>query len=89
MQVLDFLMSSAGQAILMMIMLVIMIVLSLVVLKKFRDNTGDDVLRSDDLLLNFKEMRDQGDISEAEFRKLRTVLSDKPQQPLNDNGETG
>jgi uncharacterized membrane protein len=88
-QVLDFLMSSTGQVIIMTSLLAVMIVLSLLLLKRFRDNTGDDVPTPSEHLTNFQELHDQGDISDAEFRKLKTVLIDKFQQQLNDKGETG
>ena len=88
-QILDFLMSSTGQVVIMTSLLVIMIVLAVAVVKKFRDNTDDDVLTPSELFTNFQDLHDQGDISEAEFRKLKTVLGDKFRQQLNDKGETG
>ena len=41
-------------------------------------------------MTNFEELHNRGDISEAEFRKLKTVLHDKVQhEELNKDGETG
>ncbi len=86
---LDFLVSSTGQAILMTSLLVIIIILGVLVVARFRNFNDDDQPTASELLTNFQELHDEGDISEAEFRKLKTVLSDKLRHELNDTGETG
>ena len=53
-------------------------------LRRFRDRIGDDRQTASDLLTNFREMHHEGDISETEFRTIRTVLGHKLQQELRD-----
>jgi hypothetical protein len=44
------------------------------VVKYLRGATSKDDTSTGDLTLNFEEMRREGDISEAEFRTIQTVL---------------
>jgi hypothetical protein len=86
---LETLRTPTGQAILMTGVLAVMILVGVYVMTRFRDFADDDVPTTADHLTNFQELRDQGDISDVEFRKLRTVLDTKLQRELNDNGDTG
>ncbi len=40
-----------------------------------------------DLMANFRDLRAEGDLTEQEFRTIKTLLADKLQQELNDNGK--
>ncbi len=85
----EFLLSPTAQAILMGIILAVLIIVGFTTVRKFRNFDDDDRLTANQMLTNFRELRDEGDISDEEFRKLRTVLSEQVQQELNDNSETG
>jgi hypothetical protein len=45
------------------------------IVQKFRDQSGNDQLTPNELLTNFREMNMEGDIDDAEFRTIRTVLA--------------
>jgi len=85
----DFLFTPTGQAILMTLVLAILILVSVMVLGKLRNFTDEDRVDTSEMMTNLEELREQGDISEAEFRKLKSVLSEKLQRELNDNGDMG
>ena len=86
----DFLQSTKVQAVLMTALLAIMIVVGFYVVRRFRDFDGDDSPTANDLMTNFQDLRDRGDISEEEYRKLKTALGGKPQRKISsDDGETG
>lgn len=60
--------------------LALMVITAVVVVRRLRDSTvgaGNDMPH---LLTNFREMRLQGDISDAEFRTINSLLNAK-QQP--------
>jgi len=44
---------------------------------------------SSDLLTKFREMRHRGDLSDTEYRTIKTVLAEKLQGELNDIGDKG
>ena len=49
-------------------------------LRRYRDRIDEDEQGSNEWLHNFREMRAEGDISESEFRRVRTVLDENVQQ---------
>ena len=67
--------------------LLILLVVGYYLVMKFRDQSGEDRLTSNQLLTNFREMNEQGDISDTEFRQLKTVLGDQLTEELTDTGE--
>ena len=74
----------------MTVLLAVMLIVGVTVVLRFRNFTDDDKPTASDLLTNFEELHDRGDISQEEYRKLRTVLHEKMQHELlNDDGETG
>ena len=42
-----------------------------------------------DLLTNFQEMRHEGDISDADYRKIKSVLGEQLQRELKDGKDKG
>lgn len=56
---------------------------------RFRDSTGDDGLSASELLSNFREIHQQGDIDEAEYRKIKTALGAKLQQEIKTTENEG
>jgi len=73
----------------MTLVLAIMILLSVMVLGKLRNFADEDRVDTSKMMTNLEELREQGDISDEEFRKVKSVLSEKLQRELNDNGEMG
>ena len=86
---LDFLRTSAAQAVIWVTVLSVLLVVAYYVLQKFRDRTGDDRESANELMTNFREMHHEGDISDAEFRTIKTVLGPRIRSELKDKGDTG
>ncbi|MHB0955635.1 MAG: hypothetical protein ACYC6N_15470 [Pirellulaceae bacterium] len=80
----DFLDTPAVMAVLWVSVLLIMLAVAYYLLRRFRDRTDDDRQTASDLLTNFREMHQEGDISETEFRTIKTVLGRKLQDELKD-----
>ena len=52
--------------------------LTIYVMARWRDSNSQDVPLDDLLRKNFEEMRSGGDISDAEFRNITSLLEEKP-----------
>lgn len=78
-----------AQAVLWVTVLVFLLLVGTYAVKKFRDGIGEDGGGANELLTNFREMNREGDISDAEFRTIRTVLGNRLQTELKDSGDTG
>ena len=58
------------------------------VVKYIRGATSKDDTNASDLTLNFEEMRREGDISEAEFRTIQSVLGKTQSSGLSSDHRT-
>ena len=59
------------------------------VIPKLRDDALQNDRREEDWLANFRELRERGELSEAEFRTIRTTLAGQYRTRLKDSEETG
>lgn len=83
----EFLTTSTAKVLLWMSVLLVLVVVGYYLVRRFRDRTDEDQQTASDLLTNFREMHLEGDISEAEFRTIKTVLGRKLQDELKDAGK--
>lgn len=74
---LEFLSTPTAQAVLSVSFLMIMMAVAYYVLRSFHGRSGQDQQPSEEWLTNFEEMRQEGDITEAEFRTIKTVLNNQ------------
>ena len=65
----------------------IVILTSIYVVKKFRDRIDEGMPGPNEHMSFFREMYDEGDITETEFRTIKTVLSEQLEGALNDPDE--
>jgi hypothetical protein len=59
------------------------------IVSKFRGGEEEEQPQASELLTNFRELHEQGELSAQEFRKIKTLLAEKLQQELSDKGEPG
>jgi uncharacterized membrane protein len=69
--------------------LLMLIVLAAIVVTKLRDNATRNRQAANDLLSNFQEMRQEGDISDAEFRNIKSVLGNQLGSHVKSGKKTG
>ena len=69
--------------------LLLMIVLATMVVRKLRDSATQNRQAASDLLSNFREMRQEGDISDAEFRNIKSVLGNQLGSHVKSGKKTG
>lgn len=78
----DFLETQAAQLIIWLAVLAMLTVLAVYVVRSWRESSGDDQISVNDLLSNYREMHSRGEISDEEFRTIKTALKEKLQQEL-------
>jgi len=57
------------------------------VIKKIRADSVQQEPTASELIAKFREMHSQGELSDAEFRTIKTTLAVKLQEELKDNGQ--
>ena len=81
----DFAGSSAIQsAVVRATILLVVSIIGFYIVQRVRD-VADDTETTGDLLSKFREMEHQGDLSETEFRTIKTVLAARMQAKSNDD----
>jgi uncharacterized membrane protein len=85
----EFLTTTTAKAVLWVGVLMVMLAMGYYLVRRFRDRIDDDRQSASDLLTNFREMHHEGDISETEFRTIKTVLGRKLQGELKDSSSDG
>ncbi len=79
---------AAFQVIPAFLALVVLVILSFKLLVKLRDFSKDSSATPQDLVANFEEMRLEGDLSDAEFRRIQSVLGKKQASETTDASPT-
>jgi hypothetical protein len=85
--VLEFFSTTAGQLTLGLFILAMLATVGLLVVRKLRDQTVGSRQTANELLTNFQEMNQQGEFSDAEFRKIKSVLGNQLQRDVK-SGKT-
>lgn len=57
------------------------------IVSKFRGGADDDQLSASELLSNFRDLFDQGKLSDQEFRNIKTLLKDQLDKELSSSGQ--
>ena len=79
---LKFLTTTEAQAVLYVSALLVLMTLGYYIVLRFRDRTDEDQLKANELLTNFREIHQQGDINDTEYRTIKTTLGAKLQDEL-------
>ena len=59
------------------------------IMARFRGGAGSDQPAASELLSKFRDLHERGELSDKEFRNIKTLLAEKLQQELKDNAEKG
>lgn len=77
------------QAILGLGVLVGLVVAGVLTVQIFRGRVAEKGTTANELLTNFQEMRSRGDIDDADFRKIKSVLGAELHRELKDDKDKG
>ncbi|HAY80950.1 MAG TPA: hypothetical protein DCY79_14180 [Planctomycetaceae bacterium] len=80
---LEVLTTPSGKAVIWVTVFLIISVIGWFVVLRFRDISGDDNPTASELLTNFRELHQEGDISEQEYRTIKTALRPDIERELN------
>ena len=61
----------------------------LAVARRFRDRSAKDRLDPNELLSKFRDLYEQGGLSDEEFRTIKAKLADELKAELKDNSKAG
>ena len=67
----------------------IVIALAAYVIGKIRAEPAQNEPEASDLISKFRDLHSRGELSDAEFRTIKTTLAGRLEEELKDNGETG
>jgi hypothetical protein len=73
-----------AQLILGLAMLLGLLIVAVLLVQRFRGGKVDKGRTASDLLSNFEEMRSRGDIDDADYRKIKSVLGAELHSELKD-----
>jgi len=85
----DFLKNPITQCVLLMAVLAVMLAVSYWGLRRFRDYIGQDQTLDADLLTNYRELHEQGIITDAEYRTIKSRLNARMQRESDRSGHAG
>ena len=77
------------QVMLWMSVLIGLVIIGVFVVQRFRGGAADKGTSANELITNFQEMRSRGDISDADYRKIKAVLRAELQSELKDDKDKG
>ena len=69
--------------------LAILVAVAIYLIGKIRPKTVQKERQTSQWLLKCRELHSRGELSDEEFRTIKTTLAEQFQDELNDNGETG
>lgn len=81
--------SPSVQAVLGILILMAVCSIAFYLLSKWRDSNTQDVPMDELMRKNFEEMRSEGDINEAEFRNISSLLQEPPRRPSSAINKSG
>ena len=77
------------QVVLALGMLTGLVVVGLVIVQRFRGDAAGKGTSPQELLTNFQEMRSRGDINDADYRRIKSVLGAEIHGELKDGKDKG
>lgn len=85
----DFLSETPTQVVIWMAALAILVVVGVYVINVFRGGKDNDSPQASELISNFSELHSKGELSDEEFRTIKSMLAERMQAELKDTGGKG
>jgi len=84
-----FLEAQPERLVLWIALAMVLVAVAVYVIGKVRAASVQQERNAGELLSKFRELHRRGDLSDEEYRTIKTALASRLQEELNDNGETG
>jgi len=85
----DFVESIPAKLVVAAALAAILVAIGIYVVGRVRNSFREDGVTTNDLLTNFRELHSRGELSEAEYRTIKAMLSARLQKELKDSGKEG
>jgi uncharacterized membrane protein len=85
----EFLAKPLVQAGLLFLAIAVVTGLGAFIVSRFRGGEEEEQPLASELLTKFRELHEQGELSDEEFRNIKTQLAERLEQELNDSEEQG
>ena len=85
----QFLAQPLPKAVILFTVTLILIAIGVYIIGKLRGSAVQEVESPSDQLTKFREMHEQGVLSDEEFREIKTQLATQMQAELSDSDQTG
>ena len=69
--------------------MIALVIAGAVIVQRFRGSAADTALGANELIANFQEMHSRGDITDADYRRIKSVLGAKLHNELKDDKDKG
>jgi hypothetical protein len=70
-------------------LLIALVAVGAVIVQRFRGGAADKALDANELIANFQEMHSRGDLTDADYRKIKSVLGATLHAELKDDKDKG
>lgn len=84
---LDFLVTPTAQIILGLAGIAVLVSVGVYVIAKVRNEWIESKPDTSELITNFRQLRESGELSDKEYRTIKGMLADKLGREINDSGE--
>ena len=81
--------STTAQVVILLAVLAAMIVVGIYLVRRFRGGAEEGHPSASDLMTNFGELHSQGELSDQEYRTIKTLLAARMQEELKDTDDKG
>ncbi|MGD9644076.1 MAG: hypothetical protein AB7U73_00080 [Pirellulales bacterium] len=81
--------STGAQLILSVAVVAIAVTVGVYVIGRVRKSSRESPPTASDLLTNFRDLHSQGELSDEEFRTIKSMLAERMQQELTENNRKG
>ena len=85
----QFLAQPLPRVVILFTVTLILIAIGVYIIGKLRGSDVEDDEGASEQLTKFREMHEQGSLSDEEFREIKTQLASQMQAELNDSDQTG
>ncbi len=85
----EFLSEVPAQVVIWLAILAILVIIGVYVINVFRGGSDNDSPASSELISNFNDLHSQGELSDEEFRTIKSMLAKRLQTELKDTGGKG
>ena len=84
---LEFLTTPTAQIVLGLAGIAALVAVGIYIIARVRTEWIESKPETNDLIINFRQLRESGELSDQEYRTIKGMLADKLVRELNDSGE--